>query len=280
MNIFKAMHKLILFIICSYVLLACDNNTITDTVTEARTINSELKIDSPAKTLPTWQPTIAQIHDISFNAERNFKRNKAYFDSTMRFIDSFENYEEAEKHLTPRQILILRDEMTYYQEDHLEIGALGCSWYCAAWPDTIFSSSELPKTKDYNYSAGNCHDFSLRTAWVEGKADEGIGAFIQYNFNMVPTLRPTEIQIYNGYQKNEKTWIENGRVKTLKLYINDTAIANLALSDTLAKQVFKIEADRIPVIRTLKFEIVDVFSGSKYTDIAISELIFDGIGDH
>ena len=46
----------------------------------------------------------------------------------------------------------------------------------------------------------------------------------------------TTVEIFNGYMKTEKTWQENGRVKKLKLYLNDKAIAILNLEDVKSLQ--------------------------------------------
>ena len=42
----------------------------------------------------------------------------------------------------------------------------------------------------------------------------------------------------NGYAKSEKTWEENGRVKTLLMYVEDQPYAYLELEDILKPQYF------------------------------------------
>ena len=157
---------------------------------------------------------------------------------------------------------------------------MGCSWYCAGGPDKITASSVLPPNNNLDYVPDNIHDFSLRTAWVEGKDGYGIGESITFRFakNSPPV---TAVEIFNGYMKSDILWQANSRVKQLKLYIDDKPYAILNLKDIKSKQIFNI--DTLQGTKSdlfLKFEIMDVYKGDKYDDVAISELEFDGIGVH
>jgi hypothetical protein len=103
--------------------------------------------------------------------------------------------------------------------------------------------------------------------------------------------RITTIIVVNGYVKTKKTWDENSRVKTLKMYINDKPYAILDLVDSRQEQQFTVDPigndDRDNWYQlknsppwTMKFEIVDVYKGEKYDDTAITEIYFDGIDVH
>ncbi|MGV3598800.1 MAG: NADase-type glycan-binding domain-containing protein [Bacteroidota bacterium] len=155
----------------------------------------------------------------------------------------------------------------------------GCSWYCGTELDTGYSSSFLA-TKNSSYPVENIHDFDVSTAWVEGKKGYGIGEKITFEFSQNnPPL--TTVFIYNGYMKTEKTWTENSRVRTLKMYVNNKPYALLHLEDTIGKQRFNIDTlkpNNQPLILT--FEIYDVYKGSLYDETAISEINFDGTGVH
>ncbi|MCS6928206.1 MAG: Hint domain-containing protein [Saprospiraceae bacterium] len=156
----------------------------------------------------------------------------------------------------------------------------GCSWYCGGGPDSIFASSTLPPTRRFNYEASNAHDFSLRTAWIEGVADYGIGESITFRF---PKQSPpvTKVEIFNGYMKSEKAWKDNSRVKQLKVYINKKLSFVLNLKDVLSKQIFQLDTlQGTDEDLFLTFEITEVYKGDKYDDVAIAEIEFDGIGVH
>jgi len=158
----------------------------------------------------------------------------------------------------------------------------GCSWYCGGGNYKVISSSELDSTKTNNYSAKSANDLNYKTAWVEGKSDDGIGEFIEYHFeNKSPRI--TSIKISNGYQKSESVWKNNNRVKSLKLYTNGNEFGILKLSDTKTDQEFKLgtfghNADGSDLV--LRFEILEVYKGDKYSDTAITEIYFDGIDVH
>ncbi len=158
-----------------------------------------------------------------------------------------------------------------------------CSWYCAGGPNKITASSFLKVNGKTDYIPDNIHDFSYKTVWAEGVKGYGISEYIQYHFQP-NTTQITEIRIANGYVKSDKAWFENSRVKTLNMYFNGEYYLTLELNDTKALQSFKLDK---PVGTTkgekdwvLKFEITDVYKGDKYDDVVISELFFDGVGDH
>ncbi len=223
---------------------------------------------------------LGYTHDISYNAKNNFETNQKHYQETMDLINSYGDFDSAKPHLSERQIEMFYNEMDYMYEDHLEIGTIGCSWYCGGGPNKIESSSHLKAQNDLNYVPDNIHDFSLRTAWIEGKNGNGIGESVTYYFDRQSPL-VTKLMIYNGYMKTEQTWKNNGRVKTFKLYINSKPYAILNLQDTIAEQIYDIsQFSDTTGIQSLTFEILAVYKGEKYEDIAISELIFDGTGVH
>ena len=169
-----------------------------------------------------------------------------------------------------------------------------CSWYCGGGPDSISASSYLKSNSaTINYLPKNAHDLSFKTAWVEGVKGQGIGEYITYHFRQTAP-RITKIIIANGYVKSHKTWLENSRVKKLKLYIDNKPFAILNLEDSRREQIFEFEPigrkrpiengkwkelDKLPKW-TLKFEILEVYPGEKYEETAISEIYFDGIDVH
>jgi len=232
------------------------------------------------KTLKVIEPTIGFTPDISVDAKKNLERLKKMFASVDSIVNSYPNYETAQKHLTKRQIEIYENEEEYSKEDHLDVDSWGCSWYCGGGPDSIFVSSTLSPNKTLDYKADNIHDFSLRTSWVEGVNGYGIGESITFRFaKQSPPV--TTVEIYNGYMKSDKVWQDNSRVKQLKLYVNDKPYALLNLKDIKSKQIFAIDTlQGVDSELYLKFEITDIYKGDKYDDVAISEIEFDGTGVH
>lgn len=157
-----------------------------------------------------------------------------------------------------------------------------CSWYCGGGNYAIRGSSSRSSLDSAGYSANNASDLSYRTAWVEGKKDEGIGEYLEYLFrNNSPRI--TRIIVSNGFVKSEDVWQNNNRVRKLKLSINGIPYGILALDDTRDDQVFEVgtlgrRKDGKDLI--LRFQILEVYKGNKYNDTAITEIYFDGVDVH
>ena len=154
-----------------------------------------------------------------------------------------------------------------------------CSWYCGGEISKVSSSSALSA----KYDGENAHDFSLLNVWAEGVPGNGEGEYLIYTFpGRCPRI--TTIEILNGYTKTEKAWLDNGRVKRLRMYYNGEPYAILELEDTRRLQSFDVGIlgyhDASSPDWTLKFEIIDVYPGDKYADTVITELFFDGIDVH
>ena len=177
-----------------------------------------------------------------------------------------------------KELNILLEKYGEVVENAWDIIDGGCSWYCGGGNYKIKASSSLGDS----YKAEFANDLSYKTAWVEGKKDEGIGEYLEYYFKN-DSPRITEIIISNGYMKSEETWKNNNRVKKLKLYVNSVPFGILNLKDSRTDQYFEVGTlghNKNGTDLILKFEILEVYKGSKYNDTAITEIYFDGIDVH
>lgn len=159
---------------------------------------------------------------------------------------------------------------------------VGCSWYCGGGPYKITSSTYLKEQGKATYLPDNLHDFNLFTAWVPDTKSGIIGKKVNFHFKPF-SPRVNKVIIYNGYIKNKDLWLANSRVKKWRLYINNKSYAILELQDLTAAQSFKI--DPIQSIDSTKdlvltFEVLEIYKGTKYEDLAISEINFDGLDVH
>ncbi len=166
--------------------------------------------------------------------------------------------------------------------------------YYNPFPYKITSSSFL--NNNPSYKAENLYDNSFKTAWVEGVKDYGIGEFFEYYVNnykyfkedefteefdsFIPTIH--EIHLFNGYVKSEKTFKENSRIKKLKMYVDGKPWVILELADTTSQQIFEIPEINYLKFKNrkdykddliLRFEILEVYKGSKYQDTCLTELL-------
>ena len=156
-----------------------------------------------------------------------------------------------------------------------------CSWYCGGQVKSVSASSCLSPNNKFDYKGENAHDFSHESVWAtKGK---GIGESLTYTFEG-KCPRITTVEILNGHVKSEKAWKANSRVKKLRVWYNNKPYAILALEDSRTLQSFDVGIlgynDSSKPDWTLKFEVLEVYPGTKYGDTVIAELYFDGIDVH
>jgi len=160
-----------------------------------------------------------------------------------------------------------------------------CSFYCGNFTHTESASSSLRRRGALRYDARQAHDGDLSTAWVEGRDGDGRGEFLEIVIDAAEhkgdPLKLTALRIYNGYRKNRATWRENSRVKRMNLYVDEKAYAVVNLKDSYNYQTVALDPIQLKAGKTkLRFEIVTVFEGSKYSDTAITEIVLDGCCVH
>lgn len=179
-----------------------------------------------------------------------------------------------------------------YEAPNKPIGDLiflkGCSWYCAGKVGSIKASSFLHSDdSSRTYLPQKSHDFDYKTAWVEGESGYGIGEWISYTFDYSETpdlgegLGVNKLLIANGYKKSRGLWEANSRIKKMKMYVNGKPYALVDLLDSFEIQTVDFDTIKFgkePI--ELRFEILEVYKGTKYKDTALSLLMFDGVGGH
>jgi hypothetical protein len=143
---------------------------------------------------------------------------------------------------------------------------------------TIRASSTLATQGNVNYAAKNIQDDDPLTAWVEGDTEYGIGEFLEFKNASIYS----SITIFNGYQKSPKSFLENSRVKSFRLSENGVDRCIIRLTDEMGGQSINTEELRLRFIKnalsnvTLRLTITEVYSGTKYKDVAISEIFGSG----
>ena len=139
---------------------------------------------------------------------------------------------------------------------------------CTDAPSKARVSSTLINQGNNNYGSSNLYDWDPQTAWVEGKSDYGIGEFFEVDL----PYGGSNVGIFNGYQKSYDSWLNNSRVKKLKVYVDGKAVCFVVLKDLMGYQTFNLPVDYLANYTTFRFEIMEVYPGAKWKDVAISEI--------
>lgn len=166
---------------------------------------------------------------------------------------------------------------------------------------SVTATSELQEGRTL-YAAKNLADRDYATAWVEGRNGFGSGERIHFELsekNAHPgflDISMTHLYLVNGFRKSEKTYYENNRVKTLRLYVNGKTVGDITLPDRPYSPVtdrnLAYEGDLLNVmlgdlytdeynkkrnafhgVESFDIEILDVYPGTKYDDTCISEIV-------
>jgi len=135
--------------------------------------------------------------------------------------------------------------------------------YCA--------TSVLAPQAGNSYAVGNLFDDNLATAWVKGRPGSGIGEWLVVEFAGSRLVR--SVGIANGYQKSSEVFQANSRVRKLRVVSSRGDTRIVSLDDRMGWQQIAVNP---PLVGSwVQFVVEDVFPGSKYSDLALSELKID-----
>lgn len=169
----------------------------------------------------------------------------------------------------------------------------GCSVWCAVndYKVSVEASSTLAPQGTQNYEAVNLLTGTRDCGWVEGVDGNGIEETIFISktydvglgeeYDQEESIFFYELCIVNGLARNETTWRENGRVKTMDFYYCDTYMGTLELADTMKPQFISLSGLNMAAKNHEKvdfmFQIKEVYPGEKYEDTALTgiEIAFD-----
>ncbi len=119
-------------------------------------------------------------------------------------------------------------------------------------------------TLSMKYTKANLIDEDFNTSWVEGKADNGVGEWIEVEFNNKGDGLPNFVGIMNGYYQNEELYYANNRIKSLKLTITEHIQPEEMSSAELKLGYVEYKFDEIIELPDLKYVKPDIQNASKY----------------
>lgn len=171
------------------------------------------------------------------------------------------------------------------ESDHNDCFGCGdCSIYCLIENEfTIHASSFLPAHDTFTFQPNNVDDYRLRKSWITGSPTSD-GEWLEFKFDRrdfsKSSVTVDGLYFFNGNGESPKQWNAYSRVKNLKMMVNGKEFAKIELHDACAMQSTQFTELALKDIQTIRFEVVDYFSGSQYEQIAISELRFSGRHHH
>lgn len=137
------------------------------------------------------------------------------------------------------------------------------------------ASSSAKPYKSFSYTPDKTMDKDNSTAWLEGVKGDGINEWIEFSADTEQYVNG--FVLYNGYQKNKTTYINNGKVKKILLTFSDDS----TLEYELPTQNFEesqngntIKFSEQIKTKSIRFTILEVDKGTYYDDTAINEIEF------
>jgi len=139
------------------------------------------------------------------------------------------------------------------------------------------ASSTLAPQGKTSYDAVNLGNGDNSNTWCEGVEGQGIGERVNAQVIGFTNTHIKSFVIVNGFAKNQTTWKNNSRVKTLRLYAGGEHLSDFPISDIIKPQTINLP-ETLPLSQSkldLSFEIAEVYPGSKFDDLCITGISFD-----
>lgn len=131
------------------------------------------------------------------------------------------------------------------------------------------TASSVLEPKDA-YAAEQLFDSRREFVWAEGT--EGSGENQQLIFNVSKEKQISSLKIWNGYQRSEKHFSSNARIKSFEFGSKAGKKFTYTLEDKIGPQMVSLDE---PVKgKDFEFTILEVYPGKVYQDLAVSELLF------
>jgi len=207
--------------------------------------------------------TDAENHDAIkyFIGLKNEKYSGSITMGEKYYIDLYNKSEDLYKWLAAKRLglygILISDYENYYS-------------YGDQWVFVKSSSTLLGRTKPYHVK--EIKDNDPKTAWVEGKADDGIGEWVEFTYD--PPVILERISVINGYMRSETLYYANNRVKKIRISFDDGTHFDQVLKDgELKPQIITLPEPK--QAGKVRLTILETYKGSKYNDTCISEIIFD-----
>jgi len=155
---------------------------------------------------------------------------------------------------------------------------------------TNFKASSTLKDSTYTYDVNNIFvpckgEYGIlwfqNLPWAEGKEDEGIGEYIEFEIMPADDLLNDRmgswiikdditISVLNGFVNplKQKLFYENNRIKKAAIWIDDKRSFDINFNDYVEFTEFNVPKQT----KKVRIEILEVYKGTKYNDTCITKI--------
>ncbi len=137
---------------------------------------------------------------------------------------------------------------------------------------TVEASTTLNNWRQYTFSASNLVDDNLWTSWQPTtKASGGVNDWVKMTFSTPQTL--TAFEFSNGFRRIDDfgdLYVMNNRVKTATLAFSDGTTMPIELTDQPTEATIVLNEPK--KCSWVKMTVNSVYKGTKWNDLAISEM--------
>jgi hypothetical protein len=150
-----------------------------------------------------------------------------------------------------------------------ESGLQGAKWAFVAG-FTATASSYLKESDGTEYPPENLNAWNA--SWVEGVEGDGIGESITLSLKKPANV--TQVGLRNGFAKSRELYFANNRPAQFKVSVNGADPFKIDVPDEfLETERFWFDLPKSSaLVKTIRFEISAVYSGTQYQDTAISAI--------
>jgi len=131
---------------------------------------------------------------------------------------------------------------------------------------TLTASSTLQP--EISYGVRNLFDSRKEFVWVEGAKGTGQNEFLTFTFADQQEI--TGFKIMNGFQRSDKHFTSNGRVKTLIISNENNQTTEVSVGDEQGEQTLQFSNPLTG--KKITFTVKEIYPGTTYKDLVISEL--------
>lgn len=121
------------------------------------------------------------------------------------------------------------------------------------------------------YEPTNVYDRDLKTAWVEGASDDGVGEYVRVYLD--GTHKASFIKIHNGYHKNQFLYEENHRPASIQISGGNGESMTYTFTDEMKENIIYLGEWTTDYIQ---INILSTFPGDDLMDTCITEIAVFG----